>query len=139
MNFGQFFWDKLYYLNRLANRFLGLTSGLLSILLNLKSVTGCAVHIHLTDWPIFRNGFAIVSLAFLNKLHHVPRRVSATHSTAINGEANNDAGAFQSFWYHFHSVKALCTASFISDAVLPTHSNGSKTQYRAVFVVSEIV
>jgi hypothetical protein len=36
-------------------------------------------------------------------------------------------------------VNAVCTASFILDAVLPIHSIGSKTQYRAVFVASEIV
>ena len=94
---GQFFGDKLYYLNRLANRFLGETSLLLSIFSNLNSHTQSADHIFLIQCHRFKNGLAIVSLTFLNKLHHVPRRVSATHSTAINGEANNDAGAFQSF------------------------------------------
>jgi hypothetical protein len=81
----------------------------------------------------------MVSLAFLNKLHQVPQSVSATHSTAMKGDAISEAGAFHNFWYHFHSVNALCTASFMLDAVLPIHSNGSKTQYRAVFVASEIV
>lgn len=126
-------------MNKLATRFLGDTSVLLSILSNLKSPTHLADHIRLTDFPILRKGFAIVSLAFLNKLHQVPQSVSATHSTAIKGDANNDAGAFHNFWYHFHSVNALCTASFILDAVFPTHSKGSKTQYNAVFVASEIV
>ena len=81
----------------------------------------------------------MVSLTFLNKLHHVCRKVSATHSAAIKGDANNDAGAFHNFWYHFQFVNALCTASLIFDAVFPTHSNGSRTQYNAVLVASETV
>jgi len=44
------------------------------------------------------NGWAIVSLTFLNKLHHVHRRVSITHSAAINGAAAKDAGALKSLW-----------------------------------------
>ena len=91
------------------------------------------------DCPTLRNGFAIVSLAFLNKVHQVPHSVSATHSTAIKGDEISEAGAFHKFWYHFHSVNALCTASFMLDAVLPNHSNKFKTQYRAVFVASETV
>jgi len=126
-------------LNKLATRFLGETSVLLSILSNLNSPTHLADHIHLTDFPILRKGFAIVSLAFLNKLHQVHHKVSPTHSIAITGDAINEAGAFHNFWYHFHSVNALCTASFILDAVFPIHSKGSKTQYNAVFVASEIV
>ena len=111
-------------MNKLATRFLGDTSVLLSILSNLNSPTHLADHIHLTDCPTLRNGFVIVSLAFLNKLHHVCRSVSPTHSIAIKGDAISDAGAFHNFWYHCHSVNALCTASFMLDAV---------------FVASEIV
>jgi hypothetical protein len=114
-------------LNRLANRFFGDTSGLFSIFENLKSHTDCADHIRLIQCHTLIKGCAIVSLAFLNKLHHVCRRVSATHSTAINGVANNEAGAFRNLWYRFHFVKALCTASLILDAVFPIHSIGSST------------
>ena len=41
------------------------------------------------------NGCAIVSLAFLSKLHHVYRRVSQTHSIAMKGKDINEAGAFR--------------------------------------------
>jgi len=126
-------------LNRFANRIFGETSVLLSILENLKSPTHCADHIHFIECHRFRNGLAIVSLAFLSKLHQLHHKVSQTHSISIKGVAAKDAGAFHNFWYHFHSVNALCTASFMLDAVLPIHSNGSKTQYRAVFVASETV
>lgn len=128
-----------YYLNKLANRFLGDTSLLLFIFSNLNSPIQSDDHIFLIQCHRFKNGLAIVSLAFLNKLHQVPRSVSAAHSTAIKGVANNEAGAFQSFWYHFQFVKALCTASLMLDAVFPIHSTGSNTQYNAVCVASESV
>ena len=98
------------------------------MLANLKAHTGCADHIHLIECPQFRKGLAIVSLTFLNKLHHVCRNVSPTHSRAIKGKATNDAGAFHNFWYHFHLVNALCTASFMLHPVFQNHSMGSRTQ-----------
>ena len=91
------------------------------------------------ECPTLTNEWAMVSFVFFRILYQVLRRVSATHSMAIKGAAINDAGALRSLWYHFQFVNALWTASFMFDAVLPIHSTGSKTQYRAVFVASEIV
>jgi len=126
-------------LNRLANRFFGDTSGLFSIFENLKSHTDCADHIHFIQCHTLINGCATVSFIFLNRLHQVHHNVSATHSIAIKGDAINDAGALHSFWYRFQFVNALCTASFILDAVFHIHSMGLRTQYTAVFVASETV
>ena len=86
---------------------------------------------------MLQNRFAIVSLVFLHILYQVWNSVSQIHSTAINGDAINEVGTFHNLWYHFFSLQALWIASFIFDAVLPSPSMRSKTQYRAVLAVSE--
>ena len=130
---------NIFYANILASFISGVTFLILSMLANLKAHTDSDDQIRLIQCHILMNGLAIVSLTFLNRLHHVCRSVSPAHSIAIKGVAINDAGAFHNFWYHFHFVNALCMASFMLHAVLQTHSTGSKTQYIDVFVASATV
>ena len=125
-------------LNKLANHILGVTS-LFSTFSNLNFRGSLLENMYLIQRQKLINGFAIVSLEYLSKLHHEFRSVSQTHSTAINGVAISDSGAFHTLWYHGHFVQALCTASFIFVAVLPNHSNAFNVVKSAVFVTSSIV
>ena len=116
------------YANFDANRFFGETLLLLSMFSKVNAETGWLDHNHLTECQKFINGLAIVSLVCLQILQVVCHRVSAAHSTSINGDANNDAGAFHNFFQKLHSVNDLWMASLILHAVWPSQSIGSKTQ-----------
>ena len=57
----------------------------------------------------------------------------------MSGERASDAGTFHSLRYQGHSVKLLWIASFILNHVFHKPIKGSKTKFRADFVVSTVV
>ncbi len=124
--------------NRFANLFCGDIS-LFSTFSNLNCRGFLLENMYFTQCQKLINGFAIVSLEYLSKLNHEYRRVSPTHSTAINGVQISDNGAFHILWYRGHFVHALWTASLIFIAVFQTHSNTFSAVKSAVFVTSSTV
>ena len=62
-------------------------------------------HIIFTAVHSFLSVFQIISLALLHALTHVHRKVSTTHSIAMNGVRAREVGTFRSLWYHGHLVK----------------------------------
>jgi len=85
---------SVFGLNNQANRFLGdifLYSSFSVVNLNFSHF-----HIILTAVHSFVSVFQIISLILLQALTHVHRRVSATHSIAMNGESAREAGTFHS-------------------------------------------
>jgi hypothetical protein len=128
---------SVFGLNNPANRFLGdifLYSNFSVVKLNFSPF-----HIIFIADPSLVNVFQIISLTLLQALTPVHRRVSATHSTAINGVRAKDVGTFRNFWYQRHSVQLLCIAFFISAPVFHIPIKGSNTRLRADFVVSMVV